>query len=302
MTASSIHNRRGVLAGALALGAVAVLGPRLSFAQEGATPVSGALDPATEAAWTMFNLNAASDDQFLTIPDVGDQMLREFNEYKPYTSIEQFRREIGKYVSEEEVAAYERYLFVPIDPAATDEATLQQLHGVSAEIAAELVKSVPFADETSLQSALAQFVSAEQVSWAAQLLSPDATDQASWVKFNLNTAADAQFLTVPGVGDQMLREFNEYRPYVSITQFREEIGKYVSEEEVAAYERYLFVPVDPAQADEATLQQLPGVGADEAAALAQGMPYADASALLSALSGVVSAEQAAVATAFLTAA
>jgi DNA uptake protein ComE-like DNA-binding protein len=302
MTTSWMLTRRGIMSGALALGGAAVLGPRFSFAQENATPAAGELDPVTEVAWVKFNLNAASDDQFRTIPGVGDQMLHEFNEYKPYTSIEQFRREIGKYVSEEEVATYERYLFVPVDPTSTDEATLQQLPGVSADIAAELIKNAPFADATALQTSLAQFVSAEQVSWAAPFLAPSATDRASWVKFNLNTATDAQFLTVPGVGDQMLHEFNEYKPYVSIAQFREEIGKYVSEEDVATYERYLFVPVDPAQADEATLQQLPGVDADKAATLAQSMPYADANALISALSGVVSAEQAAAAPAFLTAA
>jgi len=37
-------------------------------------------------------------------------MLREFKEYRPYTSIEQFRREIGKYVNAKEVARLERYV------------------------------------------------------------------------------------------------------------------------------------------------------------------------------------------------
>ena len=37
-------------------------------------------------------------------------MLREFKEYRPYKQIEQFRREIGKYVNKEEVARFERYV------------------------------------------------------------------------------------------------------------------------------------------------------------------------------------------------
>jgi hypothetical protein len=37
-------------------------------------------------------------------------MLREFKEYRPYKSMEQFRREIGKYVSKQEVARLERYV------------------------------------------------------------------------------------------------------------------------------------------------------------------------------------------------
>ena len=87
------------------------------------------------AAWTKFNLNSAGNDQFVTIPGVGDKMLDEFNEYKPYSSILQFCTEIGKYVDDSEVAAYEAYLFVPVDPNTADSDTLQQLPGVSSDIA-----------------------------------------------------------------------------------------------------------------------------------------------------------------------
>jgi hypothetical protein len=40
-------------------------------------------------------------------------MAHEFEEYRPYTSFEQFRKEIGKYVSREEVARLERYVALP---------------------------------------------------------------------------------------------------------------------------------------------------------------------------------------------
>ena len=56
------------------------------------------------------NLNTASDEDILGIPGVGPRMLREFKEYRPYKSIQQFRREIGKYVDEKEVARLERYV------------------------------------------------------------------------------------------------------------------------------------------------------------------------------------------------
>ena len=58
------------------------------------------------------NLNTASDDDILTIPGVGRRMLREFREYRPWTSFEQFRREIGKYVNAREVARLERYVTI----------------------------------------------------------------------------------------------------------------------------------------------------------------------------------------------
>jgi len=118
-------------------------------------------------------------------------------------------------------------------------------------------------------------------------------------KLNLNTATPEEFLSIPGVGDRMVREFLEYRPYVSIQQFRREIGKYVSEEQVAAYEQYVYVPVDPNQADAETLQQLPGVDATIAADLIAARPYDSAEAFLARLTEYLPAEQVAAAQAYL---
>jgi DNA uptake protein ComE-like DNA-binding protein len=62
------------------------------------------------------NLNSASDEEILAIPGIGKRMLHEFKEYRPYKSIEQFRREIGKYIDkdkrEAELARLERYVTI----------------------------------------------------------------------------------------------------------------------------------------------------------------------------------------------
>ena len=58
---------------------------------------------------------------------------------------------------------------------------------------------------------------------------------------DLNTATDAQILSIPGVGQRMLHEFKEYRPYTSMDQFRREIGKYVDKAEVARLEQYVTI-------------------------------------------------------------
>lgn len=119
------------------------------------------------------NLNAASNEEMLLVPGAGARMAREFDEYRPWDGgIARFRREIGKYVDDDEVARLEQYVFVPID---------------------------------------------------------------------LNAASDEDFLTIPGVGPRMLREFKEYRPWVDMAQFRREIGKYVDDDEVARLERYFII-------------------------------------------------------------
>jgi DNA uptake protein ComE-like DNA-binding protein len=118
------------------------------------------------------NLNSASREEILLIPGVGNRMLREFLEYRPYAALAVFHREIDKYVDDAELARLEQYVFVPLD---------------------------------------------------------------------LNKASDADLLTIPGLGNRMLREFKEYRPYDGIERFRREIGKYVSKEEVARLERYVTI-------------------------------------------------------------
>jgi DNA uptake protein ComE-like DNA-binding protein len=58
------------------------------------------------------DLNAATDEQFKTIPNLGARMVREFNEYRPWKSKAQFDKEIGKYVDEKEVARLWRFMAI----------------------------------------------------------------------------------------------------------------------------------------------------------------------------------------------
>jgi DNA uptake protein ComE-like DNA-binding protein len=56
------------------------------------------------------DLNNASEAKILLIPGMSKKMAHEFVEYRPYKSMEQFRREIGKYVDDDEVARLESYV------------------------------------------------------------------------------------------------------------------------------------------------------------------------------------------------
>ena len=124
---------------------------------------------------------------------------------------------------------------------------------------------------------------------------------ASKQKLNLNTASEAEFTAaIPGFGRRMAHEFEEYRPYRSIQQFRREIGKYVDAAQVAEYEKYVFVPINENESDANTLQQIPGLDAKEVDELVAGRPYASRDAFLSKLSAKISADELAVAKTYLT--
>ena len=58
------------------------------------------------------NLNTASDEDILSIPGAGPRMVREFKEYRPWKTKEQFEKEIGKYVGAKETARLWRYVTI----------------------------------------------------------------------------------------------------------------------------------------------------------------------------------------------
>jgi DNA uptake protein ComE-like DNA-binding protein len=127
------------------------------------------------------NLNKATKDEMKLIPGMGERMIHEFEEYRPYKSLSQFRREIGKYVDAKELARLEQFVFVPV---------------------------------------------------------------------NLNTASDKDIMSIPGMGAKMLHEFEEYRPYRSLEQFRREIGKYVNAKELARLESYVSLGAESGESKE----------------------------------------------------
>ena len=140
-------------------------------ATEAAQPTAAATDSTVaETAMTKINLNTATADQILAIPNTGQRMVREFQEYRPYTSIEQFRREIGKYVDAATVAGFEQYVYVPVDPNQADAVTLQQIPGVTEELANALIAARPFASNDAFLAKLGETLNADQVAVAKAYL------------------------------------------------------------------------------------------------------------------------------------
>ena len=118
------------------------------------------------------------------------------------------------------------------------------------------------------------------------------TTEFNGAKLNLNNVTSEELLaTIPGFGNRMVREFKEYRPYSSIQQFRQEIGKYVDDAQIAEYEKYVYVPIAINDSDSETLQQVPGLDSTEADSVISSRPYALTDAFITKLSEFVSADE-----------
>jgi len=56
------------------------------------------------------DLNSTPEADFMIIPGVGKKMAHEFEEYRPYTDMARFDKEISKYVDAEELARLRQYV------------------------------------------------------------------------------------------------------------------------------------------------------------------------------------------------
>ncbi len=133
--------------------------------------------------------------------------------------------------------------------ASADE--MAALPHMNAEIANAIVERRPHLTMLPLNEMLSEHLSRDQ---------RDELYERLFVPINLNTASEEEILLVPGVGSRMAHEFEEYRPYRALAQFRREIGKYVDDAEVAAYEQFVFVPIDLNSASDEAILSIPGVG------------------------------------------
>lgn len=63
-----------------------------------------------EQLFIPINLNSASEAEIALIPGMSQRMVHEFLEYRPYTDLSVFDREIGNYVDAAEVARLRSYV------------------------------------------------------------------------------------------------------------------------------------------------------------------------------------------------
>jgi DNA uptake protein ComE-like DNA-binding protein len=119
-----------------------------------------------------------------------------------------------------------------LDPNSASADQLATIPGLNAQLAGEIVNGRPYADMRAVDQKLASLTEEQRDTVYTRL----------WKPIDLNTATKEEIELIPGVGPRMRHEFEEYRPYTSLEQFRREIGKYVDAQEVARLEKYVSIP------------------------------------------------------------
>jgi len=138
-----------------------------------------------------------------------------------------------------------------VNPDLANEKELLSLPHMNATLVKDIMERRPFLKMSDLNSFLAPSLRKEQLTELYGKM---------FVQINLNTATQEEILLIPGVGKRMLHEFEEYRPYKTLAQFRKEIGKYVDQKELARLEQYVFVPIHLNTASDEDILSIPGMG------------------------------------------
>ena len=110
------------------------------------------------------NLNQASRSAIMLIPNMSERMAHEFEEYRPYRSLEQFRREMSKYVDAEEVARLEQYVFIPLNLNAASEAELMTIPGMTSRMAHEFEEYRPYVSYDQFRREIGKYVDDKELS------------------------------------------------------------------------------------------------------------------------------------------
>jgi len=170
------------------------------------------------------------------------------------------------------------------EPNIADEKELMKLPNLNPGLVKGIVERRPFANMAELHKFLSPSLDSKQLNELYTKM---------FLPINLNTASREEIMLIPGMGNRMVREFLEYRPYTAIAQFRKEIGKYVDDKEVARLEQYVFVPINLNTASDDTLSSIPGASPQLIRTVKDSRPYKDMEQFRREIAKSVSAKEAA---------
>lgn len=180
----------------------------------------------------VLNPNLLTENELAALPNLSAAIAKEVVENRPYLRMIKFHEFLKEYLNEEQSKELYHKLFVPINRNTSTRDEILLVPGVGSRMAHEFEEYRPYKAMAQFHREIGKYVDDTELERLAQFV---------FVPINLNEASDDDILTIPGLGNRMLHEFKEYRPYKNFLQFRREIGKYVDDEEVARLERYLVL-------------------------------------------------------------
>lgn len=178
--------------------------------------------------------NVVSEAELVKMPGMTPAIARALVAARPFDSITALNGFLlGQKLTQEQASALYRHMFVHINLNTASAAEILLIPGAGKRMAHEFEEYRPWRSYAHFEKEIGKYVDHKEVARLAQY---------TFIPLNLNTATEADFMTIPGVGKRMAHEFEEYRPWKTQAQFEKEIGKYVDAKEVKRLWRFVYIP------------------------------------------------------------
>ena len=210
--------RKKTLLGALVCAALVAVAPRAE-----AQVAKGLMDP-----------NVATEQELLTLPHMAPASVKALLAQRPFPSAVELNIFLaGQKLTPAQLTDVYRKAFIHINLNTATAAEIMLIPGAGKKMAHEFEEYRPWKSFAQFDKEIGKYVNKAEV---------DRLKSYTFIPLNANTASEADFMTIPGVGKRMAHELEEYRPWKTKQQFEKEIGKYVNAKEVARLWRYVTIP------------------------------------------------------------
>ena len=188
---------------------------------------------SAQVAKGLVDPNVASEKELLSLPHMTAPIVKALMQRRPFLSATDLQAFLlsQKLTPQQATDFYGKaFVHVNLNTGTRDEILL--IPGAGTRMAHEFAEYRPWRTWGQFDKEISKYVGQSET---------DRLKQYVFIPVNLNTAGDADILSIPGAGSRMVREFKEYRPWKTKGQFEKEIGKYVDAKEVARLWRYVVI-------------------------------------------------------------
>jgi DNA uptake protein ComE-like DNA-binding protein len=181
----------------------------------------------------VIDANAAAEKDLLALPHMTPAIVKGIMEKRPFMSITDLNAFLlTQSLTPQQLTEFYGKAFVHVNLNTGTREEILLIPGAGARMAREFMEYRPWKTFAQFDKEIGKYVGADETARLAQYV---------FIPVNLNTASDADILSIPGAGARMVREFKEYRPWKTKEQFEKEIGKYVGAKETARFWRYVTI-------------------------------------------------------------
>lgn len=181
----------------------------------------------------LLDLNTVPEAQLSGLPHLTPAIVKEILAKRPFGTIAEFHTFVtGQGLTAQQTGELYAKAFIHVNLNTGTPEEIILIPGAGKRMVREFAEYRPWKTWAQFDKEISKYVGQPET---------DRLKQYVFIPVRLNTATDADILSIPGAGNRMVREFKEYRPWKTKEQFEKEIGKYVNAREVARLWRYVVI-------------------------------------------------------------